>query len=104
MTKTDMSATVSILPSDSDAHVGCAASVCSASTLRLINAAKMTEDRKLLKQCHDAMSDAIESWNNPDSPEAFAWEMKALMVQRERISARLQLGETKKSGKERKDC
>ena len=69
-----------------------------------MNAAKMTEDRKLLKQCYDAMSDAIRSWNDPDSPEAFAWEMKALMVLRERISARLNLAGTRKNKNKEKEC
>lgn len=69
-----------------------------------MNAAKMTTDQKLLKQCHDAIGEAIGSWNTPDSPEAFAWEMKALMVLRDRISARLNLSGTRKSKKKEKDC
>ena len=48
-------------------------------------------NEKLLKDCHDVMTDAINGWNTPDSPEAFCWSMKGLMVHRDRIAARLGL-------------
>lgn len=51
----------------------------------------LTPDRELLKDCHDAMDDAIRDWLEPDSPEAFCIDMKHLMNLRDRIAARLGL-------------
>lgn len=52
---------------------------------------KLTPDRELLKDCHEAMRDAIEEWETPDSPEGFCYCMKHLMILRDRIAARLGL-------------
>ena len=48
-------------------------------------------DKQLLKDAHDAMKEAIEAWEVPDSPEGFCYAMKGLMVRRDRIAARLGL-------------
>jgi hypothetical protein len=53
--------------------------------------AARSANQQLLKDCHDVMTDAINDWNTPDSPEAFCWSMKGLMVHRDRIAARLGL-------------
>jgi len=53
--------------------------------------AARSANEQLLKDCHDVMTDAINDWNTPDSPEAFCWSMKGLMVHRDRIAARLGL-------------
>lgn len=53
--------------------------------------AARSANEKLLKDCHDVMTDAINEWNTPDSPEAFCWSMKGIMVLRDRIAARLGL-------------
>lgn len=41
------------------------------------------------RSVHDAIADAVDEWTKPDSPEAFCFAMKGLMVQRERIAAML---------------
>ena len=46
-------------------------------------------NEQLLKGAHDVMSDAIREWDTPDSPEAFCYAMKGLMIHRDRIAARL---------------
>ena len=56
---------------------------------------RLTADQQLLKDCHAAMADAIESWMKPDSPEAFCVDMKCLMNLRDRIAARLDLRHNK---------
>ena len=43
----------------------------------------------VLRAAHDAIADAVEEWEKPDSPEAFCFAMKGLMVQRERLAATL---------------
>jgi len=53
--------------------------------------AARSANEQLLKDCHDVMTDAINDWNTPDSPEAFCWSMKGVMVLRDRIAARLGL-------------
>jgi hypothetical protein len=53
--------------------------------------AARSANEQLLKDCHDVMTDAINDWETPDSPEAFCWSMKGLMVLRDRIAARLGL-------------
>jgi len=53
--------------------------------------AARSANQQLLKDCHDVMTDAINDWNTPDSPEAFCWSMKGLMVHRDRIAARLNI-------------
>lgn len=53
--------------------------------------AARSANEQLLKDCHDVMTDAINDWETPDSPEAFCWSMKGLMVHRDRIAARLGL-------------
>jgi hypothetical protein len=52
---------------------------------------KPNVNEQLLKECHEAMTQAIDDWENPDSPEAFAYDMKHLMNLRDRIAARLEL-------------
>jgi hypothetical protein len=52
-------------------------------------APRRTPDQELLKDCHDAMRDAIEAWDVPDSPEGFCYCMKHLMILRDRIAARI---------------
>lgn len=43
----------------------------------------------VLRSAHDAIADAVDEWAKPDSPEAFCFAMKGLMVQRERIAVML---------------
>ena len=54
-------------------------------------AMRRTPSEQLLKDAHDATSDALESWMKPDRPEAVVIDMKGLMVIRDRIAARLGL-------------
>jgi seryl-tRNA(Sec) selenium transferase len=49
----------------------------------------MKTDERLLKEILIALEDAIECWENPDSPEAFCYAMKHLMNIRDRIQATL---------------
>ena len=51
--------------------------------------AARSANEQLLKDAHDVMTDAINDWETPDSPEAFCFSMKGVMVIRDRIAARL---------------
>lgn len=53
--------------------------------------AARSANEQLLKDAHDVMTDAINDWDTPDSPEAFCFSMKGVMVIRDRIAARLGL-------------
>lgn len=48
-------------------------------------------NEQLLRDCHTAMTEALDDWNTPDSPEAFAFSMKGIMVLRDRIAARFNI-------------
>lgn len=58
----------------------------------------------VLRSAHDAIADAVDEWAKPDSPEAFCFAMKGLMVQRDRIAAMLgisrhnDLAQTRRAG------
>ena len=52
---------------------------------------RRTPDQQLLRAAHDAMTDCIDAWEVPDSPEGFCFAMKGLMVLRDRIAARLDI-------------
>jgi len=48
---------------------------------------RQSQSAKLLKECAEAMTEAIDCWETPDSPEAFCYAMKHLMILRDRIIA-----------------
>ncbi len=54
-------------------------------------ASSRSPNEHLLKDAHDAMTDLINDWDATDSPEAFHFSMKGVMVIRDRIAARLGL-------------
>lgn len=62
-----------------------------------------TADRELLKDCHNAMRDAIDEWQTPDSPEGFCYCMKHLMILRDRIAARLGLSSANSNSRHPQD-
>jgi hypothetical protein len=47
------------------------------------------ENEQLLKSCHDAIQEAFDEWEQPDSPEGFCYAMKGLFNIKARIAARL---------------
>lgn len=47
--------------------------------------------KKLLKEIHGALDEAINSWDTPDSPDEVCYAMKHLMNLRDRIAAILNL-------------
>jgi hypothetical protein len=49
----------------------------------------------VLRSAHDAIADACDKWAKTDSPEAFCFAMKSLMVQRDRIAAILGISQPK---------
>jgi hypothetical protein len=42
--------------------------------------------KQLLKETSSAITVALECWKSPDSPEAFCFAMKHLMILRDRIN------------------
>jgi hypothetical protein len=49
-------------------------------------------NEQLLREIRDALAEAIDCWETPDSPEAFCFAMKHLMNLKDRIDAILQPG------------
>jgi hypothetical protein len=50
-----------------------------------------SQNNDFLLEIHNALKENEEAWEIPDSPEAFTYTMKHLMILRERIAARLKL-------------
>lgn len=46
----------------------------------------MNKKDKLLREIAESITIALESWESPDSPEAFCFAMKHLMILRDRIN------------------
>jgi len=51
---------------------------------------KNVQHVELLREVHDALRHAVECWEEPDSPEAFAYAMKHLMNLRNQLAALLE--------------
>lgn len=47
----------------------------------------MIPQERLLREIREALNEAIDCWETPDSPEAFCFAMKHLMILRDRIDA-----------------
>ena len=44
-------------------------------------------NEQLLREIRDALAEAIDCWETPDSPDAFCFAMKHLMNLRDRLAA-----------------